>query len=449
MLLKKSLWIIIVDILLFSILLKGLPFGKEVTLGICILVFVAVLWVTEAVHTTITALIVPLLAVCFGLQDVTNALKPFANPVIFIFFGGFALASALRIQGLDRLIANRLILLAKGKMNLAILLLFLVSALLSMWISNTATAAIMLPLALGILSNLEIEKNRGTFLFVLLGVAYSAEIGGFGTMVGSPPNIIAASYLKMSFLEWMKIGIPFMCIMLPCMVGILYLLLKPDLNQTFHLKLEKTEWDFKKILTLIIFGVTATAWIFSAKLSELFGGIKDLDSIIALSCAICIAISRVATWKEIQSNTDWGVLLLFGGGLALSAILKDSGASAVLANGVTSFFGNSNWFAIIIVTALFIIFLTEFTSNTASSALLVPIFGVVGDALGMPNAMLPLVIGFGASCAYMLPVATPPNAIVYGTGYIRQIEMMKYGAFVNLFSVVLILAFAWFVWRFI
>ncbi|WP_300950169.1 SLC13 family permease, partial [Helicobacter rodentium] len=342
-----------------------------------------------------------------------------------------------------------LILLAKGKMNLAILFLFLVSALLSMWISNTATAAIMLPLALGILSNLEIEKNRGTFLFVLLGVAYSAEIGGFGTMVGSPPNIIAASYLKMSFLEWMKIGIPFMCIMLPCMVGILYLLLKPDLNQTFHLKLEKTEWDFKKILTLIIFGITATAWIFSAKLSELFGGIKDLDSIIALSCAICIAISRVATWKEIQSNTDWGVLLLFGGGLALSAILKDSGASAVLANGVTSFFGNSNWFAIIIVTALFIIFLTEFTSNTASSALLVPIFGVVGDALGMPHAMLPLVIGFGASCAYMLPVATPPNAIVYGTGYIRQIEMMKYGAFVNLFSVVLILAFAWFVWRFI
>ncbi|WP_290456764.1 SLC13 family permease, partial [Helicobacter rodentium] len=232
MLLKKSLWIIIVDILLFSILLKGLPFGKEVTLGICILVFVAVLWVTEAVHTTITALIVPLLAVCFGLQDVTNALKPFANPVIFIFFGGFALASALRIQGLDRLIANRLILLAKGKMNLAILFLFLVSALLSMWISNTATAAIMLPLALGILSNLEIEKNRGTFLFVLLGVAYSAEIGGFGTMVGSPPNIIAASYLKMSFWEWMKIGIPFMCIMLPCMVGILYLLLQPDLNQT-------------------------------------------------------------------------------------------------------------------------------------------------------------------------------------------------------------------------
>lgn len=446
---QKALWILIADILLFSALFTWLPFAKEANLGICILAFVGILWVSEAVHTTITALIVPLLAVIFDLQDVTTALKPFANPVIFLFFGGFALASALHIQGLDKLLANRLILLAKGRMSVAILMLFGVSTLLSMWISNTATAAIMLPLALGILSNLDITKNRGTFLFVLLGVAYSSEIGGFGTMVGSPPNIIAASYLGINFLEWMKLGIPFMCIMLPCMIGILYLLLKPDLNQTFHLALEKTEWDFKKILTLIIFGLTATAWILSAKLSEYFGGIKDLDSIIALSCAIAIGISRVATWKEIQSNTDWGVLWLFGGGLGLSVILKDSGASAVLANGVTALFGNSNWLMIILVTALFIIFLTEFTSNTASSALLVPIFGVVGDALGMPHAMLPLVIGFGASCAYMLPVATPPNAIVYGTGYIRQIEMMKYGACVNLFSTVLILIFAWFVWRFI
>lgn len=446
---KKALWILVADVLLFGVLFTWLPFTHEANLGICILAFVGILWVSEAVHTTITALIVPLLAVMFDLQDVTTALKPFANPVIFLFFGGFALASALHIQGLDRLLANRLILLARGKMSLAIFMIFGVSALLSMWISNTATAAIMLPLALGILSNLDFSKNRGTFLFVLLGVAYSSEIGGFGTMVGSPPNIIAASYLGMNFLEWMKIGIPFMCIMLPCMIGILYLLLKPDLNQTFHLKLEKTEWDSKKILTLIIFGLTAIAWIFSAKLSELFGGIKDLDSIIALSCAIAIGVSRVATWKEIQSNTDWGVLWLFGGGLALSVILKDSGASAVLANGVTALFGHSNWLMIIIATALFIIFLTEFTSNTASSALLVPIFGVVGDALGMPHAMLPLVIGFGASCAYMLPVATPPNAIVYGTGYIRQIEMMKYGACVNLFSIVLILAFAWFIWRFI
>lgn len=446
---QKALWILAADILLFSALFSWLPFTHEANLGICILAFVGILWVSEAVHTTITALIVPLLAVMFDLQDVTTALKPFANPVIFLFFGGFALASALHIQGLDRLLANRLILLARGKMSLAIFMIFGVSALLSMWISNTATAAIMLPLALGILSNLDFSKNRGTFLFVLLGVAYSSEIGGFGTMVGSPPNIIAASYLGMNFLEWMKLGIPFMCIMLPCMIGILYALLKPDLNQTFHLKLEKTEWDSKKILTLIIFGLTAIAWIFSAKLSELFGGIKDLDSIIALSCAIAIGVSRVATWKEIQSSTDWGVLWLFGGGLALSVILKDSGASAVLANGVTALFGNSNWLMIIIATALFIIFLTEFTSNTASSALLVPIFGVVGDALGMPHAMLPLVIGFGASCAYMLPVATPPNAIVYGTGYIRQIEMMKYGACVNLFSIVLILAFAWFIWRFI
>lgn len=352
----------------------------------------------------------------------------------------------MHIQALDRFIANYLIYLAKGKMSLAIILLFCVTALLSMWISNTATAAIMLPLALGILSNLKIDKDRNTFVFVLLGVAYSASIGGFGTLVGSPPNAIAAAYLQMNFFDWMKLGIPFMLIMLPSCIIILYLLLKPNLNTQFSIELENTQWNHKKTITLIIFALTALAWIFSAKISSLLGGIDDLDTIIALTCAIAIGVTKVATWKDIQNNTDWGVLWLFGGGLALSAILKDSGASAVLANGVAQIFGNSHWLIIIIVVAFFIITLTEFTSNTASAALLVPIFGVVGEAIGMPEHILPLVIGFGASCAFMLPVATPPNAIVYGTGYVKQIEMMKYGVWVNLFSIVLITIFASLVW---
>ena len=222
--------------------------------------------------------------------------------------------------------------------------------------------------------------------------------------------------------------------------------MKPNLNTQFSIELENTQWNHKKTITLIIFALTALAWIFSAKISSLLGGIDDLDTIIALACAIAIGVTKVATWKDIQNNTDWGVLWLFGGGLALSAILKDSGASAVLANGVAQIFGNSHWLIIIIVVAFFIIALTEFTSNTASAALLVPIFGVVGEAIGMPEHILPLVIGFGASCAFMLPVATPPNAIVYGTGYVKQIEMMKYGVWVNLFSIVLITIFASLVW---
>lgn len=443
---KKSLIIIAIDILIFALLYTFLPFERNANIGICILIFVGILWITEATHTAITALCVPFLAVIFGLENTSSALKTFADPVIFLFFGGFAIASALHIQALDRFIANYLIYLAKGKMGLAIILLFCVTALLSMWISNTATAAIMLPLALGILSNLKIDKDRNTFVFVLLGVAYSASIGGFGTLVGSPPNAIAAAYLQMNFFDWMKLGIPFMLIMLPSCIIILYLLLKPNLNTQFSIELENTQWNHKKTITLIIFALTALAWIFSAKISSLLGGIDDLDTIIALACAIAIGVTKVATWKDIQNNTDWGVLWLFGGGLALSAILKDSGASAVLANGVAQIFGNSHWLIIIIVVAFFIIALTEFTSNTASAALLVPIFGVVGEAIGMPEHILPLVIGFGASCAFMLPVATPPNAIVYGTGYVKQIEMMKYGVWVNLFSIVLITIFTSLVW---
>lgn len=446
---KWSLGIIIANIILFFILYKFLPFDSNANAGICLLVFIGILWLTEAIHVTITALLIPLLAVVLGLLDTANALKSFANPIIFLFFGGFALATALHIQGIDRFIANRMIGLAKGKLWLAVIMLFVATALLSMWISNTATAAIMLPLGLGILSNLDTKSDRNTFVFVLLGIAYSSSIGGFGTIVGSPPNAIAAAELDLDFFSWIKLGVPFMIVMLPSCIFLMYLVLKPKLNATFDIKKENIVWDFHSISAIIIFVITAIAWIFSTKISAYFGGIKEIDSIIAIAAVIAIGFTKTASWEQIQKNTEWGVLMLFGGGLALSAILKDSGASEVMANGMVALFGENSWIVIIIAVATFIVFLTEFTSNTASAALLVPIFGSVGDAVGMPPALLVLIIGFGASCAFMLPVATPPNAIVFGTGHIRQIEMIKVGIFLNILSIVLISLFAWFIWRFI
>lgn len=446
---KWSFGIILIDIVLFFTLYYLLPFDSKANAGISLLVFIGILWLTEAIHVTITALLIPLLAVALGLLNTSNALKSFANPIIFLFFGGFALATALHIQGIDRFIANRMICLAKGRLWLAVIILFIVTALLSMWISNTATAAIMLPLGLGILSNLDAKNDRPTFVFVLLGIAYSASIGGFGTIVGSPPNAIAAAELKLDFISWLKLGIPFMVVMLPSCIFLMYLVLKPKLDSTFEIKKESIVWEFHSICAVIIFIITAIAWIFSTKISAYFGGIDDMDSIIAIAAVVAIGITNTASWEQIQKNTEWGVLLLFGGGLALSAILKDSGASAVMANGMASLFGESSWFVIIVAVATFIIFLTEFTSNTASAALLVPLFGSVGEAIGMPPALLCLVIGFGASCAFMLPVATPPNAIVFGSGHIKQIEMVKVGIFLNIVSIVLVSLFAWFIWRFI
>ncbi|SFN46898.1 SLC13 family permease [Xenorhabdus japonica] len=443
---KRGLIILALDIILLVALLKFLPYGEKANAGLALLAFVGVLWLTEAIHVTITALCIPILAVGMGLLNTGDALKSFANPIIFLFFGGFALATALHIQGLDRLIANRLLMIARGRLSVAVLLIFGITALLSMWISNTATAAMMLPLILGILANLDVRTERNTFVFVLLGVAYSASIGGLGTLVGSPPNAIAAAQLGMDFFTWMKYGVPMVIILLPVMVGIMYIMLRPNLNHKFDLELEHLEWNGKRVIAMTIFLLTVVCWIFSSLISDALGGVKDLDTIIAVSAAILIGITGVSTWSQIQNNTEWGVLMLFGGGLTLSAVLKNSGASEVMANGMATAFGASPWFVIIIAVTAFIIFLTEFTSNTASAALLVPIFATVAEALGMPVMALTMIIGIGASCAFMLPVATPPNAIVYGSGYIKQIEMVKVGMVLNLACIAIISVVAWFFW---
>ena len=454
--LKRAFVIVALDICLFAILYTLLPFSRNENLGICLLVFIGILWMTEAMHVSLTALLVPVLSVFLGLQDTSHALSTFANPIIFLFFGGFALATALHIQNIDKLIAQKLIILARGRVKLAVFMLFVVTTLLSMWISNTATAAIMLPLGLGILSNLNAQEDRQTFVFVLLGIAYSASIGGFGTLVGSPPNAIAASSLGIGFLEWMKLGIPFMVIMFPSCLFILYLVTKPNLNERFSMHFDKMDWSARKSLTIGIFGAMALAWIFSGKISDFFGGIQDIDAMIALVGTVIIGLSGVASWKDIQKNTDWGVLWLFGGGLALGGIIKDSGASAVMASTIAKALGMgeagiqsvsmTGWILVIMVLAIFVILLTEFTSNTASASLLIPIFGSLSAALNMPDSILTLVIGFGASCAFMLPVATPPNAIVFGSGYIKQSEMIKAGFWLGIFSVFLLVIFALFVW---
>lgn len=449
---KRGWLILAADVVLLIILLKVLPYEAKTNAGLAILVFIGILWLTEAIHITITALLVPVLAVIFGLMNTSNALRSFANPTIFLFFGGFALATALHIQGIDRLIANRLLLLARGNFGVAAIMLFIGTAALSMWISNTATTAMMLPLSLGILANIDQEKERGTFVFLLLGVAYSASIGGLGTIVGSPPNAIAAGELGLSFVEWMKFGIPVMLVMMPVMIGVLYLAFKPKLGHRIEVKSEDFVWTRSRIIAITIFLITAFCWILSAKLNVALGEmigvgkIKDFDSVIAVAAAVLIGIAGVATWKQIQANTEWGVLLLFGGGLTLSAILKDSGASAVLANGVGSLLSQSHPLIIIAAVCAFIICLTEFSSNTAAAALLVPLFATVSEALGMPKHLLTLVIGVGASMAFMLPVATPPNAIVFGTGLIRQKEMIRAGFGLVIASVIVISLFAYFLW---
>ncbi|MDW1844893.1 DASS family sodium-coupled anion symporter [Vibrio sp. Vb2110] len=434
------------NILLFIILFNTLPFEPQVVTGLSILVFVAILWLTEAIHVSITALLIPLLAVFLGVFNTQAALNNFSNSIIFLFLGGFALAAALHKQKLDQAIADKVLLLARGKMSVAVFMLFGVSAGLSMWISNTATAAMMLPLVLGVMTKLDAKKNHNTFLFVLLGIAYSASIGGIATLVGSPPNAIAAAEVGLSFTEWIKFGVPISLVLMPIAILVLYTMTKPDLSHKFDLDHQPVEWTNGKMITLAIFLLTVTLWIFSKPINAMLGGFAKFDTLVAIGAILLLGASRAVEWKDIEKTTDWGVLILFGGGICLSNVLKATGTSVFLAHSLSGFLEQAGILLTILAVVAFVVFLTEFASNTASAALLVPVFATIAEALGMSPVILSALIAVAASCAFMLPVATPPNAIVFGTGHIKQKEMMRIGFVLNIACIAALTLFAWLFW---
>ncbi|EJQ0043133.1 DASS family sodium-coupled anion symporter [Salmonella enterica subsp. enterica serovar Newport] len=438
--------IILLDIVLFIVLYNTLPYEPEVVMGLSMLAFVAILWLTEALHVTVTAVLVPVMAVLLGVFNTQAALNSFANSTIFLFLGGFALAAAMHVQGLDRVIADKVLVMARGKMGLAIFMLFGVTAALSMWISNTATAAMMMPLVLGILSKMDGKGSHSTYVFVLLGIAYSASIGGMATIVGSPPNAIAAAEAELSFIDWMKFGFPAMLVLLPLSIGILYIVFRPDLKGTFELNTTPVDWDKGKIVTAAIFGLTVFFWIFSGPINQVLGGFKSFDTIVALGAIVLVNFARVVHWKDIEKTADWGVLLLFGGGICLSNVLKETGTSLFLANQISGMVAHMGIFVIILVIAIFVVFLTEFASNTASAALLIPVFASVAEAFGLSPVLLSVLIAIAASCAFMLPVATPPNAIVFATGHIKQQEMMRAGIYLNIACIIALSGFSMLFW---
>ncbi len=414
----------------------------QLRLGLGFFVCIAFLWMTEALPLSITALLVPVLAAVMGLSDVKTSLSSFANPLIFVFFGGFALASALTSQGLDRWLASRLSFLGKGKFLSTAIWFFVGTAFISMWMSNTATTAMMLPLALGMLNQFKAkELPTGNTYFLLLGLAYASSIGGLGTIVGSPPNGIAAKQLGISFSEWIVFGVPAVAVLLPAMIGLLWLILKPT-NVVLE-RLENTEETFvfnkQRWLTLSIFGCTALAWMFGTQLEALLG-FKEMDTWVALLAACAVVSCKVVSWKEVQEKTDWGVLFLFGGGLALSAILGTSGASMFMARLLGATLEAWPLWVIIAAVVCFVIFMGELTSNTASAALLVPIFFTMATEFNLPANQLVLPLALATSCSFMLPVGTPPNAIVFGTGQVPQRAMMKVGFYLNMVFVILITA---------
>ena len=449
----RGYMILALDFLLFLALIKMLPFTPMENRGLALLIFIGILWLTEAFNITVTSLMVPILAIGLNVLPTKAAFAPFSEPIIFMFFGGFVLAAVMNIQKLDLWIANHIIRLARGNLKLTVLYLFAATAGLSLFINNTAVAAMMLPLTLGILKKVDLKTNRALYVFVLLGVAFSASIGGIGTLTGSAPNAILASQLKITFSEWLFYGTPVAILLMIGMVFSLFIVLRPNFNVPFEISLEGIPLTSKRKITLAVFVIAAFFLIFGSWLEpfirsvlELSQPIKNFDAVVAMTAVIILCITHTATWSEIQDRTEWGVLMLFGGGLVLGIVLKETGASKILADTIVNYIGVQHWLVMTLVLTAFIVFLTEFTSNTATAALMTPIFISVAEGLGLPPVSLAAIVACSASCAFMLPIATPPNAIVFSTGYIKQSEMVKVGFILNIISTAVIGGLTYFFW---
>ncbi|MEP4077143.1 SLC13 family permease [Haloferula sp.] len=423
--------------------------AEGIRTGLAILVLAATLWLSEALPLALTAVLIPVVASLTGSLDVTESFAGFAHPLIYLFLGGFGLAAALSRQGLDRWLANGILRFGGGHFHVTTIALFIVSAVLSMWISNTATVALLLPVALGIIASLETrcgkEAMNRVAPYLLLGIAYSASIGGIGTLIGTPPNAIAAANLKIGFVEWLKIGMPCVAILLPILFVVLRVLARPGKVPRFEVQSKRFNFDGPRLATLVIFLFAIAGWLFSGRLSQFFGIEKSFDTLVAITALLVLATCRLVDWSDIDRTTDWGVLLLFGGGIGLSKVLGVTGSSLYLAQKIQQLAEGWPLFLLVGVVVVFMVFLTELSSNTASTALLVPIFAAVAVDLGVPVTRIVLPLTLAASCAFMLPIATPPNAIVFGSGLIRQRTMIRIGLVLNLlFAAILTLLSAFF-----
>jgi sodium-dependent dicarboxylate transporter 2/3/5 len=423
-------------------------------LGMSLFALIASLWITQALPLSATALLVPALAALTGVLTVKDALAAFAQPVIFLFLGGFALASALTRHGLDRALALQVLKLARGRPRHAVFWLFGLTAVLSMWLSNTATTAMMLPLALGLLgtqAQADDPATQRTRWFVLLGLAFSASIGGMATLVGSPPNAIAAAATQTSFAAWMMMALPVAALLLPASIGVLYLMLRPrwtpppadpQMAPKDHSE-PPWQWTRDRLWTLAIFGLTVAGWVSGGWLGPAIGVSADMDTLVALLAIALLSVSKVVSWSDIERQTQWGVLMLFGGGLALSQVMMVTGTSDHLAQWLIGGLGGAHALVLLIGVVLAVMALTSFVSNTASAALFIPVVLSLSAGTGLDHQGLAMAVALAASCAFMLPVATPPNAIVFASGLLPQREMLKQGAAVSAVAALLISGWMW------
>jgi len=403
--------------------------------GFFILLVCAGLWMTEIIPLAVTALLVPVFAYFLKVLDAGAAMSPFSSTIIYLFMGGFTLAALLQKHGIDRWLANAVIGITKGRVWYSVIGFFGVTSFLSMWMSNTATTAMMIPIAVALVGK-EYPKMR---TMLILGTAYAANIGGNGTMVGSPPNGIAVSALDIDFFQWFVVGFPTMIVLFPFVIVSLWIVIRPESDISLNrVESDSFEWTAQAKGTVALFAFTVFCWIFSRQINSMLD-LKNFDRMIAILITALAPMLGLISWKDLEKKIGWGILLLFGGGLCLSKVLTETGTTKFLAESLfLSISGSPSW-VVIIACITVMIFLTEISSNTGSAAIFIPIMIALSDQFS-DSVTFALVFGVGlaANCAFMLPVATPPNAIVYGTGYIQQKFMIRTGIILNIISIVIV-----------
>lgn len=430
--------------------------------------WIAIWWMTEAVPIPATSLLPIILFPLTNSLDIEATTAAYGNGTIFLFMGGFMIALAMEKWNLHRRIALSIISVVGTNTNLIILGFMVSTGFLSMWISNTATAMMMVPIGLAIIYQVadalkdepDIDTSEENFNFgkaLMLGIAYSASLGGISTLIGTPPNTLLAGAIKttygidLSFAKWMLFGVPvawtFILIAWVYLVKFAYPAgfknLPGGKEVISNEKSSLGKASFEEKAVLIVFVLAALSWILRSFVLQKINPNID-DTMIAIIAAIVLFLipsknkpgDRLLDWNT-ALKLPWGILLLFGGGLAIAAGFVESGLSVWMGEQLVSLQG-VNLFLVLIIVGTLVIFLTEVTSNTATASMMFPIMAALAFALGIHPYSVMIVAAVSASCAFMLPVATPPNAVVFGSGYIRLPDMAKAGFFLNIVGIFLV-----------
>ena len=428
-------------------------------------VLMAIWWATEAVPIAVTALLPIVLFPMLGIRALPDTVVPYSDRIIYLFLGGFIVAFAMQRWNLHRRIALGILDHVGGDGRSLVGGFMIAAATLSMWVMNTSTTMMLLPIAVSIISvihnNVEglDDKAREDFQYaLLLGVAYGATIGGMATLIGTAPNAFLASFMQntygveIDFARWMLVGVPLAALMLPlAWLALTRLVFNVDFHTSGEGKaaLHRMKDEMGRITTpekrvAIVAVLMALTWITRRLLVELPGLSALDDSIIAMMGAIALFLipsgdkkdPMLLRWKYAE-RLPWGVLILFGGGLTLARAVAETGLAEWLGGSLQAL-GTLPLTLLVVVAATMIIFLTELTSNLATTATFLPVVGAIAIQSGVDPIVLTVPVTFAASCAFMLPVATPPNAIVFGSGMLTIPKMMRAGMMLNLVGIVLV-----------